>query len=77
MEQKIIDILRILPPIAQQEVLKFMEELAEKHQKVDDNIERDEKGWPIGFFEKTAGSWAGEPLVRAPQGELQERDALL
>jgi hypothetical protein len=23
------------------------------------------------------GKWAGEPLVREPQGELQERDALL
>ncbi|MGC9395820.1 MAG: hypothetical protein ACP5J4_13320 [Anaerolineae bacterium] len=24
--------------------------------------------WPAGFFESTAGAWAGAPLVREPQG---------
>ena len=36
----------------------------------------DERGWPAGFFEQTAGAWAGEPLVRGDQGEYEERDAL-
>lgn len=33
-------------------------------------------GWSPGFFEKTSGSWVGEPLVREPQPETQERDPL-
>jgi hypothetical protein len=34
-------------------------------------------GWPAGFFEKTAGAWEGEPLVREEQGEYETRDELL
>jgi hypothetical protein len=34
----------------------------------------EELGWPVGFFEKTAGSFQDEPLVRYSQGELQERN---
>ena len=33
-------------------------------------------GWPPGFFEQTAGAWAGERLVRGPQGNYEERQAL-
>ncbi|OGG51978.1 MAG: hypothetical protein A3F84_15280 [Candidatus Handelsmanbacteria bacterium RIFCSPLOWO2_12_FULL_64_10] len=33
-------------------------------------------GWPPGFFERTAGAWQGEPLVREPQGEYEDRDKL-
>ncbi len=33
----------------------------------------DENGWPVGFFEATAGAWVGEPLERAPQGEYETR----
>ncbi len=29
--------------------------------------------WPDGFFERTAGSWEGEPLERGTQGEYEER----
>ncbi len=36
----------------------------------------EELGWPPGFFEATAGAWAGEPLERGPQGEYEEREAL-
>ena len=32
------------------------------------------KGWPEGYFEATAGSFADEPLERAAQGELPQRD---
>ena len=31
--------------------------------------------WPPGFFERTAGRWAGE-LERAPQGEYERREPL-
>lgn len=40
-------------------------------------IGTDENGWPVGFFEQTAGAWKGEPLERFPQGEAEEREALL
>ena len=33
----------------------------------------DANGWPLGFFEETEGCWAGEPLVREPQGEYETR----
>ncbi len=36
----------------------------------------EELGWPPGFFEQTAGAWAGERLARAPQGDYEERKAL-
>ncbi|HOT90691.1 MAG TPA: hypothetical protein PLJ78_03750 [Anaerolineae bacterium] len=32
--------------------------------------------WPVGFFESTAGAWAGAPLVREPQGDYEERPEL-
>lgn len=35
---------------------------------------RDSLGWSPGFFERTAGAWQGEPLVRPSQGEYDERD---
>lgn len=34
----------------------------------------EELGWPPGFFERTAGCLKDEPLIRYPQGELQERN---
>lgn len=37
----------------------------------------EELGWPPGFFERTAGAWEGEPLVREDQGTQEERDKLL
>lgn len=33
----------------------------------------DANGWPEGFFEETFGCWAGEPLVREPQGDYETR----
>ena len=27
--------------------------------------------WPPDFFEATAGAWAGEPMVREPQGDYE------
>lgn len=29
--------------------------------------------WPDGFYETTAGAWVGEPLVREPQGDYEQR----
>jgi len=35
------------------------------------------RGWPLGFFERTAGAWQGEPLTRGAQGEYEKRDEIL
>ncbi len=32
-------------------------------------------GWSPGFFEETFGTWEGEPLIRASQGEITERQS--
>ncbi len=32
--------------------------------------------WPEEFFSRVAGAWHGEPLVRAPQPELESRESL-
>lgn len=36
-----------------------------------------DSGWPPGFFEATAGAWAGEPVVREAQGDYEVRDELV
>ena len=36
----------------------------------------EELGWPTGFFEATAGAWAGEPLERGPQGDYEVREVI-
>ena len=33
----------------------------------------EELGWSPGFFERTAGKWEGEPLIRGEQGEYEQR----
>ena len=35
------------------------------------------RGWPPGFFERTAGAWQGEPLIRGEQVEYEKRDELV
>lgn len=37
------------------------------------NEQTDENGWPMGFFEATAGCLADDPIERAPQGEYEQR----
>jgi len=40
--------------------------------KIDEQPASDD--WPEGYFEEVLGSFADEPLERAPQGELPKRD---
>jgi hypothetical protein len=37
----------------------------------------DELGWPVGFFDKTYGSLADDPIERPPQGQYETRDEVL
>lgn len=37
-------------------------------------VELDANGYPIGFFERTAGALADDPIERAPQGEYESRE---
>jgi hypothetical protein len=32
--------------------------------------------WPEGYFERVLGTWEGEPLRRAPQGDYEDRPVL-
>ena len=36
----------------------------------------DENGWPIGFFDRTYGALADDPIERPPQLPLEERDPI-
>ncbi len=39
---------------------------------VSDVTKLEELGWSPGFFEETFGTWEGEPLIQASQGEITE-----
>ena len=39
-------------------------------------VKVDKNGYPIGFFEETAGSLADDPIERAPQGEYETREEI-
>ncbi|QDZ40600.1 hypothetical protein FRE64_11930 [Euhalothece natronophila Z-M001] len=41
------------------------------------DIEVQQEEWLPNFFEEVIGGWEGEPLVREPQPEDQEREPLL
>lgn len=36
------------------------------------DVPRDELGWPIGFFERTQGALADDPIERPPQPYVTE-----
>ncbi|TVR25052.1 MAG: hypothetical protein EA396_00280 [Anaerolineaceae bacterium] len=36
----------------------------------------DANGWPVGFFDRTYGALADDPIERPPQLPLEERDPI-
>ncbi len=52
-----------LPVALAQEVLDFLLFVRNRHA----------CQWPPGLFDQTAGAWQGEPLVRGPQEEIEQR----
>lgn len=62
-----------LPDSLLTEALEMVQKLKEKNnQKTDRQPEN--LGYPPGFFERTYGCLAEDPLVRYPQEEAQERN---
>jgi len=51
--------------------------ILEKALEIEVEIKPKYEGWQQGFFEEVIGGWEGEPLVREPQPEYQEREPLL
>jgi hypothetical protein len=58
--------------------LELPPELSDANLEIVVVVQRKEKrGWPPGYFERTAGALADDPIERPPQGEYEERDELL
>lgn len=66
-EMAIIE-LKNAPEEIAQEALKFI--LALKQQKPGKSHKLDPMGYPIGYFDRTAGSFTNEPLDRPAQAAL-------
>lgn len=77
-EEMAIAALKTLPISKQQIVLDLIESLRREAQKgqVVNQSNHDENGWGVGFFDRTAGALAVDPLIRYPQGELEFREIL-
>jgi hypothetical protein len=67
-EEQVVATLRTLPPEGQREVLELIERWRDRSQQ--DGPRSPAPDWPPGLFERTAGAWQGEPLVREPEGEV-------
>lgn len=53
---------------------KYLEALIrEAFEKVESEETPPKQGWPVHYFEETAGALAGEEFERPPQGELPRR----
>ncbi|MGK7922002.1 MAG: hypothetical protein AB4080_18560 [Trichodesmium sp.] len=57
----------------EEEITEILEQALETEVEIKPKYE----GWEPGFFEEVIGGWAGEPLVREPQPEYQEKEPLL
>lgn len=62
---------------------KFMDRVAQEGSSVDAVLRElldtqpqavDANGWPIGFFDRTYGALADDPIERPPQLPLEKRD---
>lgn len=52
-----------------EEATTYLQDLEQGHENA--TAGATESGWPQGFFEATAGAWAGKPLVRGPQSDYE------
>jgi hypothetical protein len=78
-EQLLKAIERVPEPLLE-EVLDFLLFIQSRHNPnpIEPSTDQPRKRqWSPHFFERTAGSWQGEPLIREEQGEQPERDEFL
>jgi hypothetical protein len=73
-----IQILAQIRRLPRNEQLRLLEDFAAllRLELLQPEQETDERGWPIGYFERTAGSLSEFPMERPAQMEFQERDNL-
>lgn len=79
-KEQLLKAIEQVPDPLLEEVLDFLLFLQSRHNPnpVELSIKQSRKRqWSPRFFERTAGSWQGEPLIREEQGEQPERDQLL
>ena len=71
-EIPLIELIQELSPASREKVRDFVEFLIEKQRrKLAQQAEAN--GWPVGYFETTAGSITDPTFVRPPQGTPEER----
>jgi len=78
-EQLLKAIERVPEPLLE-EVLDFLLFIQSRHNPNSIELSTNQpkkRQWSPHFFERTAGSWQGEPLIREEQGEQPERDEFL
>ena len=71
--QQLDEKLRALDP---QRASELESRVREALQQVEQDAADDRRsGWPVGYFDDTAGKLAGEEFQRPEQGELPQRDS--
>jgi len=79
-KEQLLKAIEQVPDPLLEEVLDFLLFIQSRHNSKPIELSTDqpqERQWSPHFFERTAGSWQGEPLIREEQGEQPERDELL
>jgi hypothetical protein len=66
--QELNDLLNRLDP----QRAKYLENLVRDALALAEGTANGQPTWPAGYFEETAGAFAGEPFERAPQGAVPD-----
>lgn len=80
--EAIYELVKTMPEEQAHIVLKFVEFLRQEPQSLSSgnavvSTANDELGWEAGFFERTAGCLADEPIIRYPQPPYDVRESLV
>ncbi len=70
--QEVDEKLRVLDPLRAQRLESLIREAIRRADR--DELDGSLSGWPIGFFDQTAGSLSGEDFERPPQGDFPLRE---
>jgi hypothetical protein len=70
--QQLDEKLRTLDPVRARDLESRVRDAIEQ---AEQNVaDRQQRGWPDGYFDQTAGALEGQPFQRPPQGEMPSRD---